>query len=1308
MAETLDALRFPLWGSRLIEASAGTGKTWTIAALYVRLVLGHGGDASFGRPLQPAEILVMTFTRAATRELSDRIRSRLLDAARCFRGEAQPAPHDPLLTDLLADYPPGPLRSQAAWRLASAAEGMDDAAVHTIDAWCQRMLREHAFDSGNLFDEELAANESQLLAEAARDYWRAQLYPLSGAAWDTAISVWRDIAALTDDARQLREQNLPAGAGDGSLGEQIAQRVQQQAAAVAALKQGWAARAGEMTAWLDAQTALKACPFNKVKLAQRHYTGWLQTLADWAAGDEVERPDLKTGATRLTPQGLQDAVKPGAWVDLPDHFEAFAQLLQALDALPSPRTGLRLHAAARIKARLTELKQQAGSFGFADLLNRLDHALDPAQNGAAAERLRARLLAQYPVALVDEFQDTSPVQARIFDRLYRVADNDSASALLLIGDPKQSIYGFRGADIQSYLGVRQATAGRHYALGTNHRSSAALVAAVNQLFEQAELREGAGAFLFRAEGDALPDNPLPFSPVQARGRPEHLVDARGTVPALSLVLDGHLLDSNSSQRLFAARCAERIVSLLNDPQAGFQRAQQAPPSTAAASPLGADPPQAGFVRLRPADIAVLVRTGREAAAVRRELRSRQVASVYLSDKDSVFDSAEAHDLQRWLAAVASPLDTRLVRAALATRLIGLPLAELLLLARDDEAFDARSELLRQLHGVWQTQGVLSMLRQTLHRLDLPARWLADAASGARVDGPDPGPGPDLDPDGERRLTNVLHLAELLQAASAQVDGEQALIRWLASQIDDAHAAGDEQTVRLESDADLVKVVTVHKSKGLEYPLVFLPFACSFRAVSKARTAFVSPADAAGGRSLVLQPSDAQTMAADRERQREDLRLLYVALTRARHALWLGFAALKTGNGSDCTAWRSAAGYLLCGPDKVAAEQLAAVLRNTLQPNSDSVLQRADAPADIGHSRLQPRDPPTPLRDLQVYAADFERRWSVGSFSGLVRDLAAPSLLALGDTPLRDDEALAPTAGEEGDFRGDFDADGDGEAVEAAAPARPAQPLLRPGAVAIPAGADAQPWHHFARGALAGNFLHDQLEWLAGEGFQLAASVDLQQQLRQRCERQDWGHAADAVVDWLLQAVQTPLPPVGAALAGLGSLLPEMEFWFPSDGLVASQVDALCRRHLLAGRPRPALPERELRGMLMGLADLVFESGGRFWVLDYKSNYLGPQDRDYHADALDAAMAAHRYDVQAALYLLALHRLLRSRLGAAYDPARQLGGAVYFFLRGLQGPASGCVHVAPPLALLDGLDALLAPAAAAAAAAAAAPSTAVAP
>ncbi|WP_219209672.1 exodeoxyribonuclease V subunit beta [Variovorax boronicumulans] len=1221
MSIALNALTLPLWGSRLIEASAGTGKTWTIAALYLRLVLGHGGEdedgapTAFARPLVPAEILVMTFTRAATRELSDRVRARLLEAARCFRGETEPEAHDVFLRDLMAAYPEGTARTAAAWRLAMAAESMDDAAVHTIDAWCQRMLREHAFDSGSLFDEELAANERAMFDEAAQDYWRQQFYPLAGDALDVALAAWGSVEALAKDARALAEQALPADAGQGSLGALIATTLAERQRALVALKQGWPARIEAMRTWLEGQLGGKTSVFNKTKLRAQYYEPWLRELHDWASGARSDRPVLNKGEFRLTPAGLDDACKgdaPPAW---PAEFGAFAQLVAALDALPPLAPRLRLHAAAQIAQRMAELKKQAGSFGFADMLERLDAALDPARNGEAALRLRERMLAQYPVALIDEFQDTSPVQSRIFDRLYRIADNAPATGLLLIGDPKQSIYGFRGADIHAYLMARRATEGRHYVLGTNHRSTASVVAAVNHLLAQPEAREGEGAFMYRSAGD----NPLPFEAVGARGRGEAFVSADGAEPAVTLALDAELLNAEGSRRRFAARCAERIVTLLNDEAAGFAE------------------PGKHFVRLRPADIAVLVRTGKEAAAVQRELRRRRVASVYLSDKDSVFASGEAHDLLHWLKAVAAPLDVRLARAALATRTVGLSIDELRVLARDDEAFDARSEQLRELHGVWQQQGVLTMLRRTLHRLDLPARWLAA-------------------PDGERRLTNFLHLAELLQAASGMLDGEQALVRWLGDQLRGESAGGDEQVVRLESDADLVKVVTVHKSKGLEYPLVFLPFASGFRGVKKAGTSHLSLADAQGERTLHLHLSDAHVAEADKERHREDLRLLYVALTRARHAVWVGLAALKEGSANAPTLHRSAIGYVLNGTEAVLPEQLQARIVEAVQGCADIALVPAAEMAGLAATPLQPRGAPPALRDVAVYDARFDRRWSIGSFSALVRTLPSmPGVLASSVAAVRNDEA----------------------SDEAPEPITPASV----------APSDA-PWHRFPRGAFAGNFLHDQLEWLAGEGFDLAASEERQQQLLRRCERQGWGERAPEVLAWLLQVLQTPLPPIGTALQGLQATLPEMEFWLPTRSLDALQIDALCSAHLLAGRARPPLPERELHGMLMGFADIVFAHQGRYWVLDHKSNHLGDADADYTPDALEAAMAAHRYDVQAGIYLLALHRLLRERLGEAYDPAQHLGGAVFLFLRGVAGPARGCYHVQPPLALLDGLDQLL--------------------
>ena len=1244
-SQPLQPLHFPLWGSRLIEASAGTGKTWTIAALYLRLVLGHGADKGFARALMPPDILVMTFTRAATRELSDRIRARLIEAVQCFRGEAEPATHDSFLRDLRDAYAEGAERDAAAWRLDMAAQCMDDAAIHTIDAWCQRMLREHAFDSGNLFDETLEADEGRRQTEAAQDYWRQQCYPLSGDELEVALQVWPDVHALVKDMQSLLRENVPAVAGVGSLGECITQTRAERAQRLQVLADGWEAKAERMLRWIEGELDGRAALWDKRKLQARYYTGWFAALTVWAQ-DPLNQPlELSDSARkRLCPEGMAEAFK-GSTMDLllPVEFAELEQLLQALAQLPSLHVALRLHAAVHVRQRLLWLKRQAGTFGFADMLQRLDAAL-AGDNGPA---LQAGILAQYPVALIDEFQDTSPLQYRLFDQIYRTADNRADSALLLIGDPKQSIYGFRGADIYSYLQARQATEGRHYVLDTNFRSTQALVDAVNQWFVQAEVREGEGAFMFRA-GQS---NPLPFESVRANGRKELLMQGRQRMAALTIAWDGSSdapLSNDDIRRRGAEFCASQIVQWLTDGGTGFVQGDQ---------PLQ---------RLRPADIAVLVRTGKEATAVRRALARRDVASVYLSDQDSVFASGEAQDLLLWLRAVAAPLDGLAVRAGLATPMMGLSFDELAWLASDDEAFDARSELLKELHSLWLRLGVLAMLRQTLYRFELPARWLQDAG-------------------GERRLTNYLHLAELLQAASAELEGEQALIRWLATQIENPGAAGDAQIVRLESDADLVKVVTVHKSKGLEYPLVCLPFGGSFRPVD-GKAAYLSlpvQTDGAPARELVLDYDDAQLAHADKERLREDLRLLYVALTRPRHALWMGLAPMKRGHGKNCANEQGAAGYLLAG----AVSQSAAGWRASIQALGERCTHIAvvDLPAELPlPSRYVPSQALPALAAAPVYAAQFDRRWGIGSFSSLTRAMAAPSLPVLPvapQSPAEDERALQAR-----EALPDLDVIDD---VMIALPAL--------SGAAAGARSDAAVWHRFMRGPVVGNFLHDQLEWLATEGFALQSRDDpdnsepLAARLLRRCERAGRKEQAADVLQWLRAVVHQPLAPLGVSLSQLGdgdALLPEMEFWLPARRLSAPHIDALCRRHILPGQPRPVLPERELHGMLMGFADLVFHHDGRYWVLDYKTNHLGLDGAAYAPQSLEQAMLQHRYDVQAALYLLALHRLLQSRLGAAYDPREQLGGALYFFLRGLDGEAAGMHVLKPPLALLQALQALL--------------------
>ncbi len=1211
-ARALNAHTFPLRGSQLIEASAGTGKTWTIAALYLRLVLGHG-DAGTAppRPMQPQDVLVMTFTRAATRELSDRIRSRLNEAAQVFRGVVETT--DEFLISLREAFPPGAPREEAAHRLALAAQGMDDAAVYTIDAWCQRMLREHAFDSGSLFEESLVADEAALRLEAVQDYWRQQLYPMAPPLVARLQRVWRDVPALEQDMRALMAVPLPEAA-PGTLAQVFSAALAERESKLAALKQGWDAKADKLLDWLNRQLAMPNHGWTGQRLNVNHRTQWLATLKNWALSDadaDELRKKMQTGWDRLTPQGLLSCRVAGSEaIELPAEVQGFADLQHALLALPNTVRAARLHARTHVMQRMAELKRRNGQFGFADMLQRLDTALaDP----VAGERLAQRLREQFPVAMIDEFQDTSPLQFRIFDRIYRTADNRQDAALLLIGDPKQSIYGFRGADIHSYLAARRATAGRHHVLATNFRSTGAVVAVVNRWFVQRD-----DAFGYQ-QGD---ENPLPFQPVAAHGRKEVLQAGDVPVPAMTLVHDAVLRSQRQAQAHLSDLCAEQIVAWLSDRQVRFVQAGLA------------DRP------LQPKDIAVLVRTGREAAAVREALRARGVASVYLSDRDSVFGSDEARDLCLWLRGVAEPQDMRRLRAALGTRTVGLSIDELYGLATRDDLLDQRAEQMRALRQIWQSHGVLAMLRSSLHLLQLAGRWRGQ-------------------PDGERRLTNVLHLAELLQGASSQLDGEQALIRWLVQQIDEAQAGhvgeDQEQTVRLESDDDLVKVITIHASKGLEYPVVCLPFAHSHRVKDGRRTPVLQCDTGTGERHWTLDFDEDDTRAADRDRLREDLRLWYVALTRARHALWIGWSAVKTGNSDKCLNHLSAAGQLLTGGQACNPADWQHMLKELQVDAAGSALSVAlvPAPSAVPLTPWHKTASPTVLREALRCTAAFDRSWTIASFSRLARDLSAQPLLHMATPRPADDEPPE-------------------EMAELSAPA------ASPGASA--------PWHGFAKGPSAGNFLHDQLEWLAAEGFVLdAPRAD---RLRQRSESAGYQAHADGLVQWLGRVVLQPLRGPDVPLQALRTVLPEMEFWLPAARLHAREVDALCRQHLLPGVDRPQLPDAQLHGMLMGFADLVFEHAGRYWVLDYKSNHLGGDDQAYSAQALDSAMAQHRYEVQAALYMLALHRLLRARLGQDYDPARQLGGAVYLFLRGIDGPAGGCCTLPAPLALLNGLDAML--------------------
>lgn len=1202
--KALNAHTLPLHGRQVIEASAGTGKTWTLAALYLRLVLGHERTEA----LLPPQILVMTFTDAATAELRERIRTRLSQAATYFDLSAQGRDFPASLKvdeflETLRDSFDEALWPRCALQLNCAAEWMDDAAIYTIHGWSRRMLTQHALESHNLFEQTRLENADQLKLTLVQDYWREWFYTLSGDTLQhitpligqdpakllkTLSEMWRE------QERKPREVVAPDITPTQAIDTHMAWQAQVEAAALAARE-----------AWSDAtlQALQEAGAQKKIKgLRADYFANWLKALQAWvtqSAKAHISKEEFKV-LERFTTQALQDK----GWTEAEGFafFAAMQTYVALLNARPTTDKHIALHAAYAVGEAYKAAKTQRAAFDFSDLLQNLHHAV-MADDGRLATAIRQ----QYPVALVDEFQDTDPWQYGTLNRIYAPDACNEGNALVMIGDPKQAIYSFRGADLGTYLQARNdAQTTNNDALHTltgNHRSSVGLVKAVNHVFMQTEQPFAS------AQGE------IAFVEVSAQGKEPALVvngEERPpfTVWQMHAEEDADVVSSANYLHHTSEVFADQMADLLNKGAA------------------------------TPGDMAVLVRSQKQADAVRHALRARLIPSVYLSDHTSVYQSTEATDLWRLLRAVASPRQPGWVRAAVGSRLWALDLHEVLATAEDEAQWEQLLEQFHQWHSLWQQHGVLPMLHQWLHSQHVAQRMLAQ-------------------PDGERRLSNLLHLGELLQHAEQSLQGEHALVRYLGEQIQSQHHDSDAQQARLETDALCVKVITYHKSKGLQYPLVFVPFAGAFAVEKKAKTNFAHEDKSDEGED----DSDAEATSVE-----EDMRLLYVALTRAQRGLWMGVAETKNDL-SKATAKtelkRSALSLLLKREVRGDLSKQLHSLWGTcahIQVAALPALQHISyqAPAAIS----APKDALTPTRA-------HHSLWWTASFSAITRGLVSES---------KRDEAVA---------------DAITDAIMGATSD------MQPDAVTTPTTERERisAWQSFPAGARYGTLLHDLLEWLSQNNWPVANAQ------APEWAKQAWANLLQRKVSWLqlddapraqlepwLQAVvQTPLPltELNASALTLCELStehmwPEMEFNLEVNHVSATTLDQLIQSHVLEGTPRPALQTRVMQGMLTGSMDLVLQHDGRYWVVDYKSNKLP----SYDPNTLQDAVLHKRYDVQYVLYTLALHRLLKVRL-PGYDYGQHMGGAVYLFLRGIHAEGAGVHLHRPPQALIEALDALFA-------------------
>jgi len=1167
-------------GVTLIEAAAGTGKTYAIVALYLRLVLE--------RELPVESILVVTFTEAATEELRDRVRQLLSSALDAFSGQET---EDRFIAGMVARSADG---ERAGQLLTLALASFDGAAIHTIHGFCARVLQENAFECGALFDTELLADQGPLIRELADDFWRRHFYPAdelfvahalrSGLTVDSLVGELRRVvgrSGLSVIPRQEPVDTTDARAACCQAFRRVAQE--------------WAAAAGEVTALLMESPALSRTAYRSASIP-----GWIEALERYLAGSDPL--DIPGKLEKFTPEGLAAGCKKGQAPPAHPFFDCCEELLDAVDRLSClyDRNLLALRAgllqSAREELGLRKVRRNFRSYD--DLLFSLHEAVVA---GGGAKGLAERVKSRYRAVLVDEFQDTDPLQYAIFTGLF----GDGTVPLLFIGDPKQAIYSFRGADLHAYLAAaRRVATESGFTLLRNWRSSPGLLDAVNALFG------GTHPFLLPEIGYR---QVTPGSERQQQqlfpAKPPFVIWNYGCAG------DGPLAKSAAEQQI-ARDVAAEVARLIRQGESGE--------ATLADRPLHAG------------DIAVLVRKNYQGRLVQQALQRVGVPSV-LHGTESLFASPEALELWRVLSAIAGPGNEPRLRGALATDLCGWTAA---LLAAEDEDSTAWADLLERIrgyHDTWALQGVMAMATEFLAGEGVRPRLLAHA-------------------DGERRLTNIIHLLELLHHAELEADlGMEGLVAWLAERVAEPPEI-DEYQLRLETDESCVQLVTVHRSKGLEYPVVFCPFA--WEGVRDEGTALFHDND-----RMVLDLGSGQLddhrLRAREERFAEDLRLLYVAVTRAKqrcYLIWGGFRGAE----------QSALAWLLFRPAPAGGDEPHPATGHGMTAHSgteqETLLQRLAAEAGgvialceppAGGVPLPAALPETgPSMAAREFQGMIDRSWRVTSFTGLVS--GKPHAMELPDR-----DAAAPGSD------------------------RPAE---RP----APAFGDI---FSFPRGAVPGTCLHAVLERVDFAAFDQAAVRQLaREQLARHGISTEW---ETAVARMIGQVVRAPLaadrPELRLERMQRGGWQPELEFMLPLAPLESGDLARVFRSHG-GGRFPDLLDELgfgRVRGMLRGFIDLVFCLDGRYYLIDWKSNHLGGQPADYAPERLDEAMEREYYTLQYHLYAVALHRWLESRM-AGYEYERHFGGVFYLFLRGVDAaaPGQGVFHARPERGLVEALSACL--------------------
>jgi exodeoxyribonuclease V beta subunit len=1141
--EKFDIIRSALASDlTLIEASAGTGKTYTISGLVLRLVLE--------KQLAIEEILVTTYAELATAELRDRVRNLLFQALTAFQtGESE----DELIQPLLGRYKSD---EQAQRRLSIALQSFDGASIYTIHGFAQRMLRDRAFESGALFDAELITDQSDILHEITDDFWRRHFY--SGEPIVTTFAIkngltpekfFRHITELTKNPTLVV---IPPPDAD-------IETIKAECAAIwNKLHDCWNRCEGQIRTIFEQNAWAKYAHGNPAKMAI--LLAKLGKCLSNAAGGQDQLDCIEKFAFSTIEKSVR------VRFDAPKH-ELFTLCDSLLNSERKLCVSLEAEFFAWARQEMKRRKVKRNVLSFEDMLTRFDEAL----SGEGGEVLACAIRERFKAALVDEFQDTDPIQYSIFQKIY----GGRKMPVFFVGDPKQAIYGFRGADVFTYI-VAAAAAPNQFTLGKNWRSTTDLVHAINTLFKLNERP-------FILDG-------IPFEPVEAAGACDHapltVNGVREPPLKLWLAIEEEPIKKEDADSLLPQAVAAEIARLLNG-DANFAED-----------------------KVQPCDIAVLVSKNQEARVMQDALTKLDIPSVLYSAAN-VFQSPEAIELEYILAAVSEPGNERLIKAALTTDTLGVTGDDLDALVLDDYAWEVRLIQFQKYHQLWSEKGFIQMLRTLLLEQGVRARLLSY-------------------PAGERRLTNILHLSELLHAMCVEHRlGITGTLKQLAEQIQNPDTTRSEQyEQRLESDEEAVRIVTIHKSKGLEYAIVFCPFCWS-------------DAEPVWGQSVIFHQNgkltlDLEGSGANRRAQRSELlaekmRLLYVALTRAKHRCYMVWGDFKHSR-------KSAPAYLFGVPKaENALEDLerhsqavkGAQIREEVERSlgSEPAIEIADLPDSTGQSYESARGKAVELRP-RGFDRSIARTSGITSFTGLIRG-----------------HDIAP---ESPDYDTVETPQGDETEAEVVAPLT--------GIFAFP------------HGTRPGTCLHQIFQELD------FCNLDNMPNIVSRNLRAfSIGNFDDVVCEMIRKTVSVPLeifrPDFTLSRIAAAARLQEMEFYFPMSAVTPdklAQAFTEHREHFDGAIPSTIdrLQFRPMSGFMKGFIDLVFEFEDKFYLVDWKSNWLGPDLDAYASAAIETEMAQRFYTLQLSIYTVALHRFLRARQ-PGYDYEKHFGGAYYLFLRGIE-------------------------------------------